>query len=143
EVMLKDKSAAAAMLNMPFTLLASSKGLGDLGSAVEALGPSQGTGAFWLRSWATANSDVLVRYLQAYIKGLRWGVDPKNQAEAIKLYVEALKLNEDLAARTLALASHTGDGLTRDARLDLEGFNNVLRLRAAVMKQADKPPVAE
>ena len=52
EVMLKDKTAAAAMLNMPFTLRAATAGLGDLGSAVEALGPYQGTGAFVLRSWA-------------------------------------------------------------------------------------------
>ena len=62
EVMLKDKTAAAAMLNMPFTLRATSAGLGDLGSAVAALGPYQGTGSFVLRSWASANSDVLVRY---------------------------------------------------------------------------------
>ena len=44
DAMLKDKSAAAAMLNMPFTLRAAAAGLGDLGSAVEALGPYQGTG---------------------------------------------------------------------------------------------------
>ena len=44
DAMLKDKSAAAAMLNMPFTLRAAASGLGDLGSAVEALGPYQGTG---------------------------------------------------------------------------------------------------
>jgi ABC-type nitrate/sulfonate/bicarbonate transport system substrate-binding protein len=139
EVMLKDRTAAAAMLNMPFTLRAAAAGLGDLGSAVEALGPYQGTGAFVLRSWATANSDVLVRYLRAYIEGLRWGVDPNNAAAASKLYVDALKLNEDMAARTLAVASHPTDGLTRDARLDLEGFRNVLRLRASVTKQSTAP----
>lgn len=142
EAMLKDKSAAAAMLNMPFTLRAAAEGLGDLGSAVEALGPYQGTGSFVLRKWAAANSDVLVRYLQAYIEGLRWGVDPKNQAEAAKLYVGALKLNEAMAARTLAVAAHPTDGLTRDARLDLEGFRNVLALRATVMKQG-APPAPE
>ena len=69
EVMLKDKTAAAAMLNMPFTLRAAAAGLGDLGSAVEALGPYQGTGAFVLRKWAAGNSDVLVRYMQAYVEG--------------------------------------------------------------------------
>ncbi len=140
EVMLKDRTAAAAMLNMPFTLRAAAAGLGDLGSAVEALGPYQGTGAFVLRSWAGANSDVLVRYLQAYIEGLRWGVDPRNAAAATKLYIDALKLNEDMAARTLAVASHPTNGLTRDAQLDLEGFRNVLGLRASVTKQPTSPP---
>jgi ABC-type nitrate/sulfonate/bicarbonate transport system substrate-binding protein len=144
EVMLKDNSAAAAMLNMPFTLRAAAAGLGDLGSAVEALGPYQGTGAFVLRKWAAGNSEVLVRYMQAYIEGLRWGVDPKNRDQAIKLYVEALKLNEAMAARTLAIAAHPTDGLTRDARLDAEGFKNVLALRANVMKQwAGSPPAPE
>jgi ABC-type nitrate/sulfonate/bicarbonate transport system substrate-binding protein len=139
EAMLKDKSAAAAMLNMPFTLRAAAEGLGDLGSAVEALGPYQGTGAFVLRSWAAGNSDVLVRYLQAYIEGLRWGVDPKNRMEATKLYVDALKLNEKMAGRTLEIAAHPTDGLSRDARFDLEGFRNVLGLRATVMKQGTPP----
>jgi ABC-type nitrate/sulfonate/bicarbonate transport system substrate-binding protein len=143
EVMLKDKTAAAAMLNMPFTLRAAAAGLGDLGSAVEALGPYQGTGSFVLRKWAADNSDVLVRYMQAYIEGLRWGVDPKNRAEATKLYIDALKLDEAMAARTLAVASHPTDGLTRDARLDLEGFRNVLSLRANVMKQSATPPAPE
>jgi ABC-type nitrate/sulfonate/bicarbonate transport system substrate-binding protein len=144
DAMLKDKSAAAAMLNMPFTLRAAAAGLGDLGSAVEALGPYQGTGAFVLRQWAAGNSDVLVRYMQAYIEGLRWGVDPKNRADATKLYIEALKLNEAMATRTLAIASHPTDGLTRDARLDPDGFKSVLSLRANVMKQwAGSAPAPE
>jgi len=144
DAMLKDKSAAAAMLNMPFTLRAAAAGLGDLGSAVEALGPYQGTGAFVLRQWAVANSDVLVRYMQAYIEGLRWGIDPKNRADATKLYIDALKLNEAMATRTLAIASHPTDGLTRDARLDPDGFKNVLSLRANVMKQwAGNAPAPE
>jgi ABC-type nitrate/sulfonate/bicarbonate transport system substrate-binding protein len=144
DAMLKDKSAAAAMLNMPFTLRAAAAGLGDLGSAVEALGPYQGTGAFVLRQWAAGNSDVLMRYMQAYIEGLRWGVDPKNRADATKLYIDALKLNEAMATRTLAIASHPTDGLTRDARLDPDGFKNVLSLRANVMKQwAGSAPAPE
>jgi ABC-type nitrate/sulfonate/bicarbonate transport system substrate-binding protein len=144
DAMLKDKSAAAAMLNMPFTLRAAAAGLGDLGSAVEALGPYQGTGAFVLRQWAAGNSDVLVRYMQAYIEGLRWGVDPKNRADATKLYIDALKLNEAMATRTLTIASHPTDGLTRDARLDPDGFKNVLSLRANVMKQwAGNAPAPE
>ena len=140
EVMLKDKTAAAAMLNMPFTLRATSAGLGDLGSAVAALGPYQGTGSFVLRPWASANSDVLVRYYQAYIEGLRWGVDPKNKAAAVKLYVGALMLNEDTAGRTWEVAAHPTDGLTRDAAVDIEGFQNVLQLRATVTRSAAAPP---
>ena len=134
EAMLKDKTAAAAMLNMPFTLRAAAAGLGDLGSAVEALGPYQGTGAFVLRQWAAGNSDVLVRYMQAYIEGLRWGVDPKNRADATKLYIDALKLNEAMAARTLAIA------VASDRRTDARRAARSRRLqeRAEPARQRDE-----
>ena len=37
----------------------------------------------------------------AYLEGVRWSIDPKNKAEAIKLYVDGLKLPEDIAAGLL------------------------------------------
>jgi ABC-type nitrate/sulfonate/bicarbonate transport system substrate-binding protein len=135
EVMLQDKSAAAAILNPPFTLRAADAGLNDLGPAVKTLGPYQATGAFLLRPWAKANADTLVRYIQAYVEGLRWSFDPKNKDAAVKLLVDGLKLPEGVAQRAYAIAADPTDGLSKDARLDLEGFTNVLRLRASVHGQ--------
>ena len=125
--MQKDKSAAAAMLNPPFSLRAEKAGLKDMGTAAKALGAYQGTSGFVLRSWAKANEDTLVKYIGAYIEGLRWALDPANKAEAVKLYVDGLKVPEDIA---LGCYDAAMEGLAKDARLDLEGFKNVLALRA-------------
>ena len=134
EVMLKDKTAAAAMLNMPFTLRAAAAGLGDLGSAVEALGPYQGTGAFVLRKWAAGNSDVLVRYMQAYVEGLRWGVDPKNRAagdQALRRCAEAQRSHG---------RAHAGDRRASDRRTDTRRAARSRRLqeRARAPRQRDE-----
>ncbi len=124
-----DRTIAATMLNVPFSLMAVQAGLKDFGSAVKALGPYQGTGGFVLRSWAAANSDTMVRYTQAYIEGLRWAMNQANKAEAINLLIERIKLPPDIAARAYEIESDPVEGLAKDAAFNLEGFKNVLKLR--------------
>jgi len=127
EAMTKDKAMAAAMLNPPFSVRAEKAGLKDMGTAAAALGAYQGTSAFVLRAWGKANTDTLVKYLEAYIEGLRWSFDPKNKAEAVGLLVERLKLPEDIAT---ASYENTKEGFSRDGAINIEGVKNVLKLRA-------------
>jgi ABC-type nitrate/sulfonate/bicarbonate transport system substrate-binding protein len=117
------------MLNVPFSIIAVQAGLMDLGTAVKALGPYQGTGGFVLRTWAAKNPDVMVRYTQSYIEGLRWVMDRKNKDEATALLVEKIKLAPDIAAQAYAVLSNPADGFAKDAQFDLAGFKNVLKLR--------------
>jgi ABC-type nitrate/sulfonate/bicarbonate transport system substrate-binding protein len=124
-----DKTIAATMLNVPFSLIAEQAGLKNLGSAVKSLGPYQGTGGFALRSWAVKNPDVMIRYTQAYIEGLRWAVDRKNKDAATALLVEKIKLQPDIAAQAYAVLSNPVDGFAKDGKFDLDGFKNVLKLR--------------
>ena len=125
--MIKDKAMVAAIMNPPFSILGERAGLKDMGSASAALGAYQGTAAFVLRSWGKANADTLVKYLEAYVEGLRWSLDPKNKAETISLLMQRLKLPENIA--TLSYDS-TKDGFNRDGAIDMEGVKNVLKLRA-------------
>ena len=127
EAMTKDKTLVAAMLNPPFSIRAGKAGLKDMGTAAAALGAYQGTSAFVLRAWGKANSDTLVKYLEAYVEGLRWSFDPKNRAEAIALLGERLKLPEDIAALSY---DSTKDDFNRDGEIDMNGVKNVLKLRA-------------
>jgi ABC-type nitrate/sulfonate/bicarbonate transport system substrate-binding protein len=144
EAMLQDKTASASMLNPPFSLRVQSAGLKDMGSAVKAVGNYQATAAWVLSSWAPTNSDTLVRYIQAYIDGLRWGTAPSNKDEIIKMYVDALKLPEALAAQTYAIATDPAEGLAKDAEFDLDGFKNVLKLRSSMTGQwSGNPPAPE
>lgn len=126
----QDKNNKAAMLNAPFWVSGVKAGLKDMGPALKIIGPYQATAGIVLRSWAARNSDTLVKYLQAYVEGLRWALDPANKAEATAMLVYGLRLSDDIAAATYAIAADRGEGLARDAKFDVEGFKNVLKLRA-------------
>ncbi len=138
--MQQDKTASAAILNAPFSILAVKSGLRDMGPVATVIGPYQATAGFTLRSWAKANSATLVKYLQAYIEGLRWSFDPNNKDAATALLAERLKLTPEIAAECYALVTNPSDGLVKDAKFDMEGFKNVLKLRAEFEGGTPNPP---
>jgi ABC-type nitrate/sulfonate/bicarbonate transport system substrate-binding protein len=125
-----DKTIAASMLNPPFSVLAQKAGLKNLGSAVKSVGPYQATGGFVMRAWAAQNEDVLVKYLAAYVEGVRWSLDPANKEHAIRLLMDRLKLAEDVATAAYTYATDPAEGFAKDGKVDIEGFRNVLKLRA-------------
>jgi len=127
DAMVNDKTMVATMMNPPFSIRAEKAGLKATDTVANALGAYQGSSAFVLRSWGAANTDALVKYLQAYIEGLRWMLEPKNKAEAVALLVARLKLPEDIAAQSY---DATLKGFQKDGALDMEGVKNVLKLRA-------------
>jgi ABC-type nitrate/sulfonate/bicarbonate transport system substrate-binding protein len=124
------KEYAAGVLNPPFSISATHDGLHSLGSVVRLIGPYQGTGCWVLRSWAAANAKTLERYLAAYVESLRWALSPANRAEAVALLADRLKIAPDIAAATYDVAADPLNGLAPDARFDMDGFRNVLALRA-------------
>jgi ABC-type nitrate/sulfonate/bicarbonate transport system substrate-binding protein len=133
-----------SMLNPPFSVEAAAAGLKSLGRAVDLIGPYQATGAFALRKWAQANAGTLERYLAALIEATRWTVAKENKDAAAKLLVERFKLEPKVAEQTWALLADPKFGLAQDARFNLEGFRNVLALRAEIEGDwGGKPPAAE
>jgi ABC-type nitrate/sulfonate/bicarbonate transport system substrate-binding protein len=135
EAMLKDKANVAGVMNPPFSFRAVQSGLKDMGSAARAIGAYQADGTFVMRSWAQANSETLVRYIQSYVEGRRWVLNPANKAEAIKLLADRLQLSPEIAAQSYAVATDPVDGVAKDAKFDMDGFNNVLKLRAEMEGQ--------
>jgi ABC-type nitrate/sulfonate/bicarbonate transport system substrate-binding protein len=135
----EDKTYTATMLNLPWNIAAEKTGFHSLGSAVEALGPYQGTGIWVRRDWAAAHADVLVRYLQATIEGLRWAREPSSRTAAATILARHLKIEQTLAEAALERALAPGGGLAVDARLDLEGFRNTLKLRSEMAGGAPQP----
>ena len=130
--MREDRTHAASMLNPPFSVDAASSGLKSMGRAVDLIGPYQATGAFVLRKWATANRDLLERYIAAQIQATRWAVAPANKEAAAKMLVERFKLQPAVALRTWELLADPKFGLATDAKFDEAGFRNVLSLRAEI-----------
>lgn len=130
KAMTTDRSIAACMLNLPFSLLAQRAGIRKLATATDVIGPYQSTTAFALRSWAKQHGDVMVRYIGGYLDGLRWALDDSNRTSAIALLEKRLNIPRDIAVQSYAVATDINDGFARDAAIDYKGFSNVLALRA-------------
>lgn len=144
EAMRQNKDYAASMFFPPYTFLAEREGFRNLGLAVQFIGPYQDTGAFVLRNWATANADMLESYIQAYVESLRWALAPANMKEAVRLLAQRLSLEIDIASLAYEYARDQAVGFAPDARLDVEGFKNVLALRAEIEgERGGQAPAAE
>jgi ABC-type nitrate/sulfonate/bicarbonate transport system substrate-binding protein len=139
QAMVADRNNAAAILNLPFTVQAAEAGMKSLGRTVDLLGPYQAAGAFARRAWAEQNRGTVERYLAAYVESLRWLRDPKNRAETIALLAREQKLAPETAARTYEQLVDPGFGFTPDVKFDMQGFRNMMALRAEVQ---GKPAVA-
>jgi ABC-type nitrate/sulfonate/bicarbonate transport system substrate-binding protein len=145
KAMIEDKAnAAAGIMNPPSSFTAVERGLKDMGSAARAIGAYQSDTLFVMRPWAQANSDTVVRYIKAFVEGRRWVLNPANKGEAIQLLADRLRITNEVAAKSYAVAVDPVDGISKDAAFDLEGFKNVLRLRAEIEGQwGGNPPPPE
>jgi ABC-type nitrate/sulfonate/bicarbonate transport system substrate-binding protein len=144
KAMREDKSNAASMLNPPFSIDAPGAGLKSLGRAIDLLGPYQATGAFVLRKWAADNADTLERYIAAQIESTRWVRTAANKDASVKMLAERFKLQPDVAARTYDMLADSRFGLATDAAFNMEGFKNVLALRAEIEGSwGGKPPAPD
>ena len=69
---------------------------------------------------------------------------PPNKAEATQLLADKGNVPFDMAAKSYAVISDPAGGYARDAKLDIPGFKNVLRLRAELEGQwGGNPPSPE
>jgi len=128
----ENKQYKGAMLNLPFQLDAKAAGLKSMGRATDLIGPYQANGAFVLRRWGQANRDTLERYIAGLIEGTRWATSPSNKEAAVKILAERLKVSTETASQTWQLMTEPKFGIARDARFDMDGFRNVLALRAEI-----------
>ncbi len=143
KAMIEDKSLKAGILNLPFSIQAEKAGLKNMGPAVQSIGPYQATAGWVRRDWGKANEAVVVRYIQAYVEGLRWSLNPANKAEAVALLASGLKIPADVAEQAYTAAVDPKLGFAKDAAFDLEGFRNVLKIRAEFEGGGATPPSAE
>ena len=130
--MIEDKNNAAAILNLPYSLQAETAGLKSMGRTIDMIGPYQAAGSFTLRSWASANSGTLEQYIAAFVESLRWSLDSKNRAEAVAILIDKFKLPKNIAERSYDLMSDPAFGFAPDGRFNMDGFKNVLALRAEI-----------
>jgi ABC-type nitrate/sulfonate/bicarbonate transport system substrate-binding protein len=84
-----------------------------------------------MRKWAQEHSDLLVRFIAANVEAQRWLMDPGNKDKAIALFTSDRQPPE-IATATYERQMHGLNGWTKDAQFDVEGFKNVLEIRAEV-----------
>ena len=133
ELMLRDPTAHASMLNPPFSLQAEDGGLRKLADLTEVLGPYLGNAGWAMRDWSRRNPEVVTRYLAAYVEAIRFMLAPANADATVAVIAERLRLQPAMARRNLALLTDPRSGAAVDGRFDLEGFRNVLKIRAETL----------
>ena len=142
--MTSDKSNVAGIMGLPFIFRATAAGLKDMGPAYQSIGAYQSDCVAVMRQWAKANRDTLVRYIKAVVEGRRWILDPANKTEATQLLADRTKVPFDVAAKTYAVVADPINGFAKDAKFDMPGFKNVLKLRAELEGQwGGNPPPPE
>jgi len=142
--MREHKEYAGSMLGPPTSLLAKREGFVGLGSVPDLIGPYQAAGYFTLRKWAQEHRGALVGYLAAIVEAQRWLMAPANKPLVLELMIKESHLPPDTAAETYESSMTRPGGYAPDARFDLEGFKNVLKLRAEVEGQwGGHPPPPE
>ena len=132
DAMRKDPANAFSMLYPPCTVLAEKEGFRSLGAGIDVVGPYQASGIFVMRPWAKANADTLVKYIQAVIEGYRYAADPAHKMDAAATLSKHLNIDADTAMKSLVYEIGPKGALAKDARFDMEGFRNVLRIRAEI-----------
>jgi ABC-type nitrate/sulfonate/bicarbonate transport system substrate-binding protein len=128
-----DRGGVAAMMNPPCNFIMRKEGFKSFGRPTDVVGPYLADGIWVMRPWARQNADTLVRYLQAIIEGYRWSADAANRAEAAAIVAKYLEVDADVAAHSVEAGVGPQGGLARDARIDMAGFGNTLKLRAEMM----------
>jgi hypothetical protein len=68
--------------------------------------------------------------------------DPANRSEVVALLVEHFKLTPGIAERTYELLLDPSFGFTPDAKFDMQGFRNMLALRAEFERRPTGEPTA-
>jgi NitT/TauT family transport system substrate-binding protein len=140
--MREHKEFAGSMLGPPASIVAKHEGFLSLGSVQELIGPYQAAGFFTLRSWAKEHRDTLVPFLAACLEAQRWLLTPANKQQVIDLMIKESHLAPEIAAETYESSMTRPGGYEKDAAFDLDGFKNVLKLRAEVEGQWGGHPPA-
>jgi ABC-type nitrate/sulfonate/bicarbonate transport system substrate-binding protein len=142
--MQEHKEYAGSMLGPPSSIIAKQEGFVSLAKVQDVIGPYQAAGYFAQRKWALDNKENLDNYLAAIIEAQRWLMDPANKQQVIDLWISEFHMKPEIAAATYESSVNAPGGFEKDAALDIEGFKNVLQLRAEIEGQwGGHPPSVE
>jgi ABC-type nitrate/sulfonate/bicarbonate transport system substrate-binding protein len=117
----------------PWAVIATDRGAKSLGRTIDLYGPYQGTGMWTLRSWAQQNSQLVERYIAAYVQGCRAIFDPGQKDLTIRVLQRELQVDQRMASITYDELLVPGSGLSKDCAFNMQGFRNLLAIRAEML----------
>jgi ABC-type nitrate/sulfonate/bicarbonate transport system substrate-binding protein len=121
---------ACTLLVPPFDLVARERGFQVLADATAKLGAYQGVVAALRRDWADANRAVVHKFIEGYLKGIDWLVQPANRGAAVELLARSARIEPALADKSYDVLLHPENGFSRDAELNRAGIERVISLRS-------------
>lgn len=119
-------------LNIPFSIMATEQdGLTNLGRIVDIIGQYQSSSLFATKSWLASdnNEDKVVRFIAAWIEGLRWAMDSENKDAVLEILERKLGTVPEITELTYDAIMEPGFGLERDMKFLVEGFQLTLKIR--------------
>src|SRR5258707_13274556 len=79
------------------------------------------------RSWATQNSDALVRYARALGASFRSMREQDNRDEVVRIIVDTTGSSEDIARQTLSLYFDPDRGVVpKEGEIEIEGVDEAI-----------------
>jgi ABC-type nitrate/sulfonate/bicarbonate transport system substrate-binding protein len=122
---------AATITIEPFTSLAKAAGFKVLAESRDAFPVYQGGVVAGRRDWVEAHEAETTAFLAAYLRGVRWVLDPANREAAAELLMRRMpEIKPGVVAAVLDSVLSPQTGLTPDGEILPEGMRAVLDLRS-------------
>jgi ABC-type nitrate/sulfonate/bicarbonate transport system substrate-binding protein len=119
----------ATLLSNGFETRAENAGYPLFDTVGDIADPYLGLVAAAKSSWLNANEDVALRFSKAYIKAVRWSLDPANRDEAVQMLMSNQNISQSLAEQYYDIQVDPATGNIAEGAIDREALYNVLVLR--------------
>jgi ABC-type nitrate/sulfonate/bicarbonate transport system substrate-binding protein len=108
----------------PFTSFLKDQGMVELARAADYpdLRVIQMVMVVAMRPWYTANQETAVRFLRGWADATEWLYDPRNKAEAIKILMDRMKVEERYAANAYRVFVEELKGYPRRGELNMQAL---------------------
>jgi ABC-type nitrate/sulfonate/bicarbonate transport system substrate-binding protein len=121
---------AGTMTIEPFTSIARGQGFTVLDTSTRHYADYQGQAYVASRKWAAANPDALKGFIEGYLGGLAWTLDPANRQAATDLLLKKMpEIEARVAGAVMDSLLSPKSGLTPKAAMLPAGIDVVLDLR--------------
>ena len=130
---------AATLLSGDMVLDAENDGLTNLGAVDPYLGEFSFSAAAARRDWADQHPGLLRAYIRAYLRSVRWLLDPSNREQATNIMQTKARLDPEAAVRIYEGAI---ERLLPDAELTVAGIRSVVDVMvlAGLIEPGAHPP---